>query len=232
MKICHISDTHTKHGLIPEIEPCDILIHSGDFTNKGEWYHTVNFLTWFNKQPARYKIFIAGNHDFNFDLSYSKHKKTTYHNPIPYTQEDINNYLSEFPDIIYLNDSGITIEGLNIWGSPVTPFFYDWAFNRERGGEIKQHWGLIPNNTNVLIVHGPPKGYGDYVVQGNQNVGCEDLLERIKELKELKLACYGHIHSGHGKYVLKHEDKTVTLSNGSVLDEDYMLVYDPLYYNL
>ena len=48
--------------------------------------------------------------------------------------------------IIFLNDSGCVLENIKIWGSPVQPWFYDWAFNRTRGAEIKKHWDLIPKD--------------------------------------------------------------------------------------
>tara|TARA_Y100000296_G_C5174834_1_gene259491 strand:- start:2061 stop:2591 length:531 start_codon:yes stop_codon:yes gene_type:complete len=58
--------------------------------------------------------------------------------------------------IKYLNDSSITIDGIKFWGSPIQPWFHDWAFNRKRGNEIRKHWELIPTNTDVLLTHGPP----------------------------------------------------------------------------
>ena len=39
---------------------------------------------------------------------------------------------------------GVTVDGLAIWGSPWQPWFYDWAFNLERGEEIAMKWRLIP----------------------------------------------------------------------------------------
>lgn len=230
MKIGHISDTHASHGFIYKIEPCDILIHSGDITNKGEWSNTESFLTWFQQQPAKYRIFIAGNHDFNFDINWRPRTEQgrTRHKPIPYTQEDVDYYLNKFPDIIYLNDTSIVIEGIKIHGSPIIPWFHDWAFNRMVGVEIQQHWDLIPEDTNILITHGPPFGYGDKVLYGGHNVGCHSLLEKIKSLKQLKLCMYGHIHEGYGTYELDGK----ILSNGSSLDINYQPVNKPLYYNI
>lgn len=87
----------------------------------------------------QYKIFIAGNHDFYFE---------------DYSQQEIQEKLPE--NMYYLNDSGICIEGINIWGSPITPTFFNWAFNKDRGYDIIQHWQKIPDNTDILITHGPP----------------------------------------------------------------------------
>jgi len=53
---------------------------------------------------------------------------------------------------------GTTIEDLKFWGSPVQPEFFNWAFNRERGEDICKHWDLIPDDTDILITHGPAFG--------------------------------------------------------------------------
>ena len=67
MKVGIISDTHGYHNEL-KLPPVDILFHAGDFTssdhielNKKE---TLEFLNWFSNQDAKYKIFIAGNHEF------------------------------------------------------------------------------------------------------------------------------------------------------------------------
>jgi hypothetical protein len=66
--------------------------------------------------------------------------------------------LAEYPTVIYLNDSGVEIDGLKFWGSPVQPYFHNWAFNRI-GDDICKHWELIPLDTDILITHGPVKGF-------------------------------------------------------------------------
>ncbi len=58
------------------------------------------------------------------------------------------------------------IEGLKFYGSPWQPTFHNWAFNLDRGEEIKKVWDKIPNDTDVLITHGPPFGILDKTVEG------------------------------------------------------------------
>ena len=71
----------------------------------------------------------------------------------------------------------------------------------ERGEPLYKNWQCIPDNTDVLITHGPPHGIGDEVNVGFkcQNVGCVDLLERLQQLS-LKAHIFGHIHEGYGQY--------------------------------
>ncbi|MGO1501447.1 MAG: hypothetical protein ACTHWH_09225 [Marinobacter sp.] len=58
----------------------------------------------------------------------------------------------------------------------------------------------VPDNTDVLITHGPPKGIGDEAPLGFwcQNVGWVDLLQQL----QLKAHIFGHIHEGYGEYTL------------------------------
>ena len=199
-----ISDTHGRHKDL-ETPEGDMLIHAGDVSSRGLESEIKDFLEWFGKQPHKYKIFIAGNHDFFFE----KQGKTTITETIP-------------EEIIYLNDSGITIEGLNIWGSPIQPEFMDWAFNRKRGAEIKHHWDLIPNNTDILITHGPPYGILDKNMR-EKHTGCEELKKKV-DILEPKLHIFGHIHEAFG---IKKINKT-TYVNASQLNHKYYLTNNPL----
>lgn len=125
------------------------------------------------------------------------------------------------PDSIhYLEDSSVCIEGINFYGSPVTPFFYDWAFNCERGEKIKQYWDKIPENTDVLITHGPPFGILDKTTTG-EIVGCEELAKAVNRIQP-KVHIFGHIHEEYGM-IAKGE---TTYINASLLNERYHYVND------
>lgn len=185
MKIVCISDTHDNHEQV-NVPDGDILIHAGDFTCHKEpiIQKTIDFNNWLGKLPHKYKVVIAGNHDTLFEKN-------------PYLARSL------ITNAVYLEDSGITIDGLNIWGSPYTPFWADWAFNVKPFELLIDHWKLIPENTDVLITHGPPYGICDLNVLGTHTVEgshCGDrfLLEEKMRLK-LKLHVFGHIHEGYGK---------------------------------
>jgi Icc-related predicted phosphoesterase len=199
MKIVCISETHGLHDKIT-VPDGDLLIHAGDMSMQGKPNEILEFSHWFATLPHKYKILIAGNHDFLFE----KNPKLA----IPMVQD---------AGAIYLNDSGCTIEGLNFWGSPIQPWFYDWAFNRQRGAEIKKHWNLIPDNTDVLITHGPQMLIGDQSYPNGDHLGCADLADKIDKLPNLKLHVFGHIHGGAGVYPY---GRAISI-NASVLNEQY-----------
>ncbi len=208
MKVVVISDTHAKHAEI-ELPPGDIIIHAGDMSRMGREKEVTDFLNWFAALPYTYKIFIAGNHDFFFERN---------------SDTDISKLIPE--NVIYLNDTGITIEGITIWGSPITPWFFDWAFNRIRGAEIRKHWDLIPDKVDILVTHGPAYGILDRTVS-DEVVGCQDLLKRIAEVKPA-YHIFGHIHEGYG---MLEKDGTVFI-NASVVDEKYYVKNKPVSFEL
>ncbi|HND88343.1 MAG TPA: metallophosphatase domain-containing protein, partial [Saprospiraceae bacterium] len=151
MRLVFISDTHSQHGSL-QVPEGDVLLHCGDFSKRGELDEVGRFLEWFGAQPHLYKVLIAGNHDF-----------------LAEEQPDV--FASLVPEgVIYLNDSGCRIEGVHIWGSPIQPWFFDWAFNRRRGPDIRRHWDLIPEDTDILLTHGPPYGILDEVVRDRRPV--------------------------------------------------------------
>jgi Icc-related predicted phosphoesterase len=203
LKFVVVSDTHGQHNAL-SLPEADGIIHAGDVSGAGHASEVMDFLKWFSGLSYTYKIFIAGNHDFFFE-------------DMP---ADTVSYFIP-PDIIYLNDSGINIEGIEIWGSPVTPWFNNWAFNRVRGAPIKAHWDKIPVNTQILITHGPAWQRFDKTTS-KIHVGCKDLLNRIKEIKPA-FHIFGHIHETYGRL----EKDGCTYINASVLDERYKLKNPP-----
>lgn len=201
MRIVLISDTHNQHDGLA-LPDGDILIHSGDFSGRGRVDEVQRFMDWFGRRPHRHKVLIAGNHDF-------------------LAEKDPTAFAQMIPDnVTYLNDSGVEIEGLKIWGSPIQPWFFDWAFNRQRGAEIAKHWALIPEDTDILVTHGPPYGILDKTDDGKL-VGCEELIKVVERIRP-KVHVFGHIHEAHGSLV---KDGTHFV-NASVLNLRYMLVWE------
>lgn len=208
LKFVVISDTHCRHRSL-HLPKGDVLIHAGDISLKGMEEEVVDFLSWFSALDFEHKIFVPGNHDFLFEKQSKQHIQKL----IP-------------AGVVYLNDSGVTINNINIWGSPITPWFFGWAFNRRRGEEIRKHWKMIPDQTDILISHGPPYGTLDIVVN-EKHVGCRDLLQRVLEIKP-KFVISGHVHESYGRI---HRNG-INFINASVLNESYELVNKPLVFDL
>ncbi len=215
MKILHISDTHGYHGLLNIDESVDMIIHSGDESNSRDPYNneqeSLNFLEWYSHLKIRYKIFVAGNHSTAIEKKFV-------------TREQL-----EKKGIIYLENSSIEIpngfEPIKIWGSPITPSFGEgWAFNKKRD-KLHDLWQTIPEDTDIVITHGPPKGILDHSYNQHGNVyercGCAALAKRIRQI-EPQLCLFGHIHNTEdiiNAGYTKLSDYRTTYSNGSVVTD-------------
>jgi len=225
LKITLISDTHAKHNkLNADLPGGDLLIHAGDFMTSGYSIHEArDFFAWFDSiNNYDYKVFIAGNHD-----------RVMQNYP-----EEMRGDLTGYKTIDYLEDDtcGMYYDGPNgdipdsvvrIYGSPWQPEFYNWAFNLPRKGPgLASKWAAIPDNTDILVTHGPAYGYVDDV-QGRrgQHLGCELLTERIKEFKP-KIHVCGHIHTGYGHYFDGHTH----FFNAAVLNEQYIYTQAPFHF--
>jgi len=213
-KIVCISDTHSLHQKI-KIPDGDILIHAGDFCNRGTPDEVKDFFDWFTLLPHRIKICIAGNHDWHFELENSRAREKTI-------------------GCIYLQDSElVTPEGLKIYGSPWQPEFCDWAFNLPRGNPLKEKWDMIPADTDILVTHGPPYGIMDRIQppfhpkferEGEDpNVGCKELLNAATKIK-LMLHVFGHIHSSAGICTINN----TIFVNAAICDEQYNPINPPI----
>ncbi len=204
-----ISDTHTRHQEI-SLKGGDILVHCGDFMTSGDdIYELISFLDWFEKQEYKHKIFIAGNHEKIFHSS----------------PEIIKLVLTEYPDIVYLEDSSIRLDNINFYGTPWTPKFGSWAFMLDDNLHGEEIFSRIPKKTDVLISHGPAFGSLDIAKGEVKHLGSEALAARVKKVKPKIHAC-GHIHSGAG--IIEDYSNGNLKINASNLNENYMYEYEPI----
>lgn len=226
MIICHISDTHgaKTHSRL-NIPECDVLIHSGDIGGRTNNLELAEFLIWFEEQPAKKKIWIAGNHDLILDKEWVQNQKdkNVITGIIAEQQYREGNSLIDMYNIIYLNNSSYVYDGIKFYGSPYTPSFHrqHWAFNADRGEEIKQYWDMIPVDVDVLITHGAPYGILDKTVKG-ENKGCEELKVIVDKIRPKLFLC-GHIHEAYG-YQFEGDSLFV---NASILDANYIMKNKP-----
>ena len=204
MKLVAISDTHGLHRSL-QIPDGDILVHAGDLTRHGTLDDVIEFNDFLGTLPHPHKIVIAGNHDFCFESDREACEKI-------------------MTNCIYLQDEEVFIDDVKFYGSPWQPWFYDWAFNLERGPEIRAKWDLIPEGTDILITHGPPYGIRDLTARGDK-AGCQDLLEVVEKIKP-SVHFFGHIHEGFG---ITSHGKT-TYINTSTCDHLYQPVNKPVVY--
>ncbi len=195
MRIWHISDTHGNHEKLDIPRDIDIVIHSGDASNSNNpvenLFEFAKFFEWFESVNIPNKVFVPGNHETSIARGLFPKQN--------------------FADsgIHFLQESSVTLNGLNIWGSPITPTYGQWAFMVSRH-KTDRYWQSIPADTNIIVTHGPPFGVLDATYDVNNNYDlCGDraLQKRVFALNP-KLMCFGHIHNC--KDIVNSGTKTVS----------------------
>lgn len=225
MKIACASDIHGMIGRAKFAWPkADVLVLAGDICPnlsrhrrsdafmQGMWLEDTfapAMSTFLMRGMYDHIVMIPGNHDFVFQHEEEKARKVLKKIPPPTTGTTFH---------LLINETAI-VDGKVFWGSPWTPWFWDWAFNfpdhnanfaRARAA-ARACWEDIPDDVEVLITHGPPKGILDKTRDGKE-VGCPWLLERLEDFPFLKAHIFGHIHESYGQAV----QNNVTFVNAAV----------------
>jgi Icc-related predicted phosphoesterase len=183
-----------------------MIIHCGDFTSVGKEHEVRNFFKWFSALDRyEHKLIIAGNHDLLFERAGLLARSLVPKN------------------VIYLQDSGVEINGLKFYGTPVQKIFHNWAFNRT-DDILKKHWEAIPGDIDILITHSPLYGILDFVPFERSHEGCPILYDEVINRIRPKAMFFGHIHEGRGTYAFEN----ITFVNASLLDDNYDMIYKPV----
>ncbi len=210
VKIAAISDLHLTTPLWDVLKGirADILVMAGDMLNSGsqmDWIRFINQLGQIREQFSGV-CYSPGNHDW-------------------YTQEFTSLCRSNLEqlNVHLLINEGIEMEGLKIWGSPVTPTFGHWAWMKDRGDPTREVWDQIPEGLDLLVTHGPSFGILDELEWNGEHVGCEELRAKLDSMDSPPL-CHasGHIHSSYGSKVWENQKgKTIRSFNVSICNEQY-----------
>ncbi|PFH46953.1 hypothetical protein AMATHDRAFT_68646 [Amanita thiersii Skay4041] len=198
-----LSDTHNKYCPVPN---GDVLLHSGDLTGKGRVPEFKQTMDWLYSLPHKVKIVIAGNHDLTLHRGWYEQDWKRWH----HVKQDYKEVIALLKGpaareagIVYLENEqyqfSVKEQGRqwSIYGSPWTPWFFDWAFNYERD-KADEIVSKFPK-TDILLTHGPPHNIFDETRSGDK-AGCHTLAARLPQLQP-RLHVFGHIHEGHGAYI-------------------------------
>lgn len=210
-----IDCTADLHGSYPELKGGDLLIVAGDLTARDTEVEYMQLVTWLESLSYDKIIVIAGNHDGFIESNGWQWKDTS--------------------KIEYLQDSGTEFKGFKIWGTPWTPEFCNWHFMLPRNSaEIGAKWVMIPDDTDILVTHGPAWSVLDSASRGASKlnrVGCQKLYEHVYDRVKPKLHVFGHIHEGYGSLAMKHQFcvRACTLCvNAAYMDRNYEPVNEPI----
>ena len=186
-----ISDTHTLHSqMLHHLPDGDILIHAGD--GLSQTGGMTDFNRWFRAIRNKFErmIYVPGNHC----VAFARDRQLM----IDRLREGVGN-------LDVLINTSVKIGKYNIHGVPQTPNISPgWAFTCDLPEKLWPYYNGIPDDTNVLVSHGPPANVGQLDVShhpksGSYHLGCSYLANRVAKIGP-KLHVFGHIHSGYGQY--------------------------------
>ena len=209
MKLIITSDLH---GHLPQLGEADVICIVGDITSddyrkdadtQWRWYNE-EYLPWIEGLPASKVITVAGNHDYCF----LEHRPTL-------TDKHI-----------YLENSGIEIDGVTFYGTPNTrPPINNFAFS-ESSERLTEVFSEIPNKLDVLLCHSAPYEVNNcgMLADSSEDIGNMELTEAIKN-KDIRYIFCGHVHTGN--HVMS-EWRGKKIANVSYCKESKAPAYEPL----
>ncbi len=205
----------------------DVLLHCGDMTQVGGVSSFKKALKMFGGIDAELKLVIAGNHDLELDKLYWEvlcNEDGALEDPKDHdlAVRTMIGSLADDAGVSFLNEGTHTFTlksgaKFTIYVSPYTPTFGDWAFAYEHdqdrfNGKHQTAHGItsiatnpIPEDVDIVMTHGPPKGILDWCPEGN--VGCENLLQAVRRVKPM-IHCFGHIHESNGIEIIDWQNHT------------------------
>lgn len=191
------------HGMLPLIDPCDVLLIAGDVCpivgdhgvdEQARWVEN-EFSTWLAQVPAEKIVFTPGNHDFVFE------QRTDW---------------PDLPAELLIDQSTVlSSDGPSVFASPWVPALPNWAFHAD-DEQLQAAVDAIPEGTDLWLQHGPPFGILDALWRNGQHVGSRQLLRALDDKPPQVLVC-GHIHEAAG--FAEHGETLI--ANVSFVDEFY-----------
>jgi len=175
MKVLAFSDLHMARNraadLVTASAAADLVIGAGDYCNMRQGLDQAMAMLSGISAPL---VLVPGNAESAEELS------------------------DAAPEGVHvLHGSGMTLDGLRLfglgYGVPVTPFG-DWSCDLTEGAAAEMLDRC--DGADVLIVHSPPKGYGDTTSQGLP-VGSTAVRDAVERVQPGLVLC-GHIHDSWG----------------------------------
>ncbi|KAJ6469430.1 Metallo-dependent phosphatase-like protein [Mycena sanguinolenta] len=212
-----LSDTHTKRCDVPA---GDVLLHSGDLTQRGSLDELKSTMEWLYALPHPVKIIMAGNHDEIVDRQWYETKWERDSHSVPRLKDGslvpaqavfelLKGPKAVAANIVYLEGEEYRFKvrdggkEWSVYGSPLSPYWGDWAFGYEKE-DAEDVVSKFPK-TDILLTHGPPHNILDLTIN-KERAGCHALSAAVPKLKP-RLHVFGHIHEARGAYIHRWSGK-------------------------
>ena len=230
VRVVAISDTHSLTHLIPasSVPEGDILVHCGDFTQKGTTEEVAAFDAWLGTLPHPTKLVICGNHEVG-----------------PFVNFDARKADEQLTNATYVDNTMVEVGGVRFFGIP---------WKRQFSAKLP---AVGEGGIDVLFAHEPPQGildggYGCDVLlelasgrnfnapaksggeggggDGDGGKGEAGGVSCEKCSNKCQVMLFGHIHEEHG--VVHDEERGITFVNCAVANKgmraksvDHSIIY-------
>ncbi|MGL5963599.1 MAG: metallophosphoesterase family protein [Fusobacteriaceae bacterium] len=189
-KILAISDLHGKVNQLKKAKhkEADFLFVVGDLSNIGlrsELTRSLDMIDGFDH--IQHKVVVLGNHDAR-----------NLHNPLGMNDDEVYSFCEqEYPNLTFLKNKIVEIDGLKIYGTPFVGKFGGWAFQCEENEKLAK---TIPTEkVDIILCHEPPSAI-ELSKWEDIDIGNIALREYLDNNKVGLLVC-GHVHESGGNQV-------------------------------
>jgi|EP01046_Picozoa_sp_COSAG06_P018833 predicted phosphodiesterase len=172
VRVVAVSDTHGLHDALGTLPEGHILIHCGDFTDKGSAEEVAAFDRWLGEQPHQHKIVVAGNHDVSMFAAFD-----------PARAAEMLPSATHYLDCGYVDLFGLRIFGVS-WKR-------QFAAGKRVAALEQRPYGAPP--IDILVAHEPPAGTLD------GGFGCETMKALMVDTGGCaRVSLFGHVHEARG----------------------------------
>ncbi len=190
--MCQLSDTHNNLPDIASLPAGDILIHTGDFSNRGYEGEIISFNNWLEQASAKYqyRIVILGNHD-----------QKAIKNDIPRIRSQLT-HATHVPGLEIID-----LHGLNILCYPWMNLPNVRMHREDVVRWVKTETQRLKNDgkeIHILCAHSPAKYLMD-LTDGGLNVGHDSVRMVLDDVRP-QVFLFGHVHESHGYMTMRHRD--------------------------
>ena len=230
LRLVLISDTHLIHRNL-EMPAGDILIHAGDFSNRGKEEEIREFDTWLGELDYKYKVVVPGNHDTGTD------REALLRDREQRGKEGETLEQTALKNATVLCNRIMEVEGLKVFGFPysLNPWSQHehmrwWAHQVDGEAEMETMLEVFNDKSgddggvDIFVTHSPPHGVGD---TGSKGMACgsqalRSLLQR-KNPEQPSLWVFGHIHEC-GRQAYRIRGKKTVMVNASLAESEHLVV--------
>ncbi|KAK3900138.1 Metallo-dependent phosphatase-like protein [Staphylotrichum tortipilum] len=194
IRIVCLSDTHGLTLPREKVPEGDVLVHCGDLTVDGGEEEVRSQVEWLGGFGHRWKVVVGGNHDGWLE---------TVGDGMVGEKGEMGIGGWDWKGVEYLGGRALEIEveggrRLNLYGWGGVPWIGEGHAMQYKPEE--QAWkGRVPEETDVLITHTPPRHHLDL------SLGCPSLLDEVWRVKP-RLHVFGHVHHGHGREAVYYDE--------------------------